>query len=68
MMRLSMGYPSPQDELELLRRRSAGPVVERVSQVTDRAGLELLRQAVEAVHISDEVLDYIVRLVGVTRR
>ena len=68
MMRLSMGYPAPQDELELLRRRSAGPVVERVSQVTDRAGLERLRQAVEAVHISDEVLDYIVRLVGATRR
>ena len=68
MMRLSMGYPAPQDELELLRRRSAGPVVERVSQITDRAGLERLRQAVEAVHISDEVLDYIVRLVGATRR
>ena len=67
MMRLSMGYPSPQDELELLRRRSGGPVVERVSQVTDRAGLERLRQTVEAVHISDEVLEYIVRLVGATR-
>ena len=67
MLRLSMGYPSPQDELELLRRRSGGPVVERVSQVTDRAGLERLRQAVEAVHISDEVLEYIVRLVGATR-
>ena len=67
MMRLSMGYPSPQDELELLRRRSGGPVVEQVSQVTDRAGLERLRQTVEAVHISDEVLEYIVRLVGATR-
>ena len=58
---------SPQDELELLRRRSGGPVVEQVSQVTDRAGLERLRQTVEAVHISDEVLEYIVRLVGATR-
>ena len=68
MLRLSLGYPAPEDELELLRRRSAGPVVERVSQVTDRTGLERLRQAVEAVHISDEVLDYIVRLMGATRR
>ena len=67
-LRLSLGYPSPRDELELLRRRSAGPLLERVEQVTDRAGLERLRRAVEAVHISDEVLDYMVRLVGATRR
>ena len=67
-LRLSLGYPSPKDELELLRRRSAGPMLDRVEQVTDRAGLERLRQAVEAVHISDEVLDYMVRLVGATRR
>ena len=67
-LRLSLGYPSPKDELELLRRRSAGPMPDRVEQVTDRAGLERLRQAVEAVHISDEVLDYMVRLVGATRR
>ena len=27
-LRLTMGYPTPQDELELLRRRSAGPVLD----------------------------------------
>ena len=67
-LRLTMGYPTPQDELELLRRRSAGPVLDRVEQVLDRAGLERLRRTVEAVHISEEVLDYVVRLVGATRR
>ena len=67
-LRLSLGYPSPKDELELLRRRSAGPVLDRVEQVLDRAGLERLRRTVEAVHISEEVLDYVVRLVGATRR
>ena len=67
-LRLTMGYPTPQDELELLRRRSAGPVLDRVEQVLDRAGLERLRRTVEAVHISEAVLDYVVRLVGATRR
>lgn len=67
-LRLTMGYPTPQDELELLRRRSAGPVLDRVEQVLDRAGLERLRRTVEAVHISEEVLDYVVRLAGATRR
>ena len=67
-LRLTMGYPTPQDELELLRRRSAGPVLDRVEQVLDRPGLERLRRTVEAVHISEEVLDYVVRLVGATRR
>ena len=66
-LRLSMGYPTPQDELELLRRRGAGPVLDRVEQVTDGAGLERLRRATEGVHISEEVLEYIVRLVGATR-
>ena len=63
----AMGYPIPQDELELLRRRGAGPVLDRVEQVTDGAGLERLRRAAEGVHISEEVLEYIVRLVGATR-
>ena len=68
MLRLSMGYPSPAEELELLRRKQYGGGMGGVERVVDRAGLDRMRQAVDRVHISDEVLSYIVALVGATRK
>lgn len=67
MIRLSIGYPSPADELDLLRRKQRGNPLDAVKQVADLAGLIALRQEAERVHISDEVLDYIIRLVSATR-
>ncbi len=67
LMRLTLGYPRPEDELELLRRRRSGAPLEGVRQVAGQAELEVLCRAADAVYLSDEVLDYIVRLVGATR-
>ena len=67
LLRLTLGYPSPEDELELLRRRRSGLPMEGVRQVAGQAELEGLCRAADAVYLSDEVLDYIVRLVGATR-
>ena len=67
LMRLTLGYPRPEDELELLRRRRSGAPLEGVRQVAGQAELERLCRAADAVYLSDEVLDYIVRLVGATR-
>ena len=67
LMRLTLGYPRPEDELELLRRRRSGAPLEGVRQVAGQAELEGLCRAADAVYLSDEVLDYIVRLVGATR-
>lgn len=68
LLRLSIGYPSPAEELELLRRKQYGGDMGEVSRVLDRQRLEQLRRSVDRVHISDEVLQYIVRLVNATRR
>ena len=67
LLRLSIGYPSPADELELLRRRQYGQPMEPVRRVPGREELEHLRGMVDRVHISDEILQYIVRLVNATR-
>ena len=67
LLRLSIGYPSPADELELLRRRQYGQPMEPVRRVLGREELEHLRGMVDRVHISDEILQYIVRLVNATR-
>ena len=67
MVRLSIGYPTASDEADMVRRKQSGNPLERVEQVLDLDGLNALRAQADAVHVSDPVLDYIVRLVGATR-
>ena len=69
LMKLSVGYPSIEDEQEILRRRRARredePTVERA---TSRDELLGLRAAIEDVHVDRDVERYIVLLVEATRR
>ena len=67
MVRLSLGYPAPADEVDMVRRRQGGNPLESVERVVDLAGLAALRAQAGQVYLSDPVLDYIVRLVGATR-
>ena len=67
MVRLSIGYPTPEDEVELLRRKQQGASLDAVRQVLSHEELLHLRQMVEQVHLSDQVLEYLVALVGATR-
>ncbi len=67
LLRLSMGYPSPAEELELLKRRQYGGGMDGVCQVVSRKQLRLLREEAGRVHVSEAVLQYIVQLVNATR-
>jgi len=67
LLRLSMGYAYPAEELEMLKRRQYGGGMDGVEQVVTREQLRLLREETDRVHISDELLRYIVRLVNATR-
>jgi len=67
MVRLSLGYPDEAGEVEMLRRKEGGNPLDRMEQVTDGPGLEQARREVAAVHISDEVAQYMVRLTAATR-
>lgn len=67
MIRLSIGYPKPEHELELLRRKQQGNPLDQVCQVMDHQALEALRNQVEQVYLGDPVAEYIIRLVGATR-
>ena len=66
-LRLSIGYPSAQDELELLRRKQKGNPLDTVQQVMDREQLAALRGTVDQVFTNDEVLSYMLELVRATR-
>ena len=67
MVKLSLGYPEPQDELRMLRRKQKGNPLDGVQQALDKAGLAALRAQTDQIYVSDDVLDYIVRLVAGTR-
>ena len=62
MVRLSIGYPAPADEMAMVRRRQ-GRTPGGVRPVLELNGLLALRAQAGQVYVSDEVLDYIVRLV-----
>ncbi len=66
-LRLSIGYPSAQDELELLRRKQKGNPLDSVQQVMNRDQLAALRRTVEQVYTNDDLLSYILNLVRATR-
>lgn len=68
MIRLSVGYPKPQDEREMLRSRLGGVnPLQQVQQVLSREELLWMQQTVAAVYLKDDIIAYIVALIGRTR-
>ena len=68
MMKLSMGYPSLEEEQEILRRRrERQQEAVQLEQVTDEATLLAMRAAVETVHVESDIEGYMVRLAAATR-
>ena len=67
MLRLSIGYPSHDDETEMIRRKQKGITMESVMQMVSREELMQLRREVEKVYVKDELIDYIVNLCSATR-
>jgi len=69
MVRLRMGYPSDDDERELVRRRlGRRQEIVEIRAVATPEDLVALQRAVEDVTVTDAVVDYLVALVAATRR
>jgi MoxR-like ATPase len=69
LLRVNFGYPTPQEEWEVLQRRMARrQEAQTVGQVTDAEGLLAMQQAIEGVTVDETVGQYCVRLVDATRR
>ncbi len=68
MMKLAIGYPSPEDEQEILRRRRQRQKDSvDLTAVTDAGGLLAMRRAVETVYVDADIERYIVDIVTRTR-
>lgn len=67
LMRLSLGYPSKHDEVQILDgQRKVHPLSE-ISQVVGADELEALQESVKEIYVDGSVKEYIVNIVSATR-
>ncbi|MDE5768970.1 MAG: MoxR family ATPase [Oscillospiraceae bacterium] len=66
-VRLSLGYPSPEHEIALLKARQGTDPLDDVESSADTETLLEMRREVNHVYVSDMIYQYIVDLVQATR-
>ncbi|MGN0978887.1 MAG: AAA family ATPase [Candidatus Avoscillospira sp.] len=66
-IRLSIGYPAPQDERDMVLNRQNGNPLDQVRQVVTRKDLVALQDQADQVYIKPDVVDYMVALISATR-
>ncbi len=66
MMKLRVGYPSRDEEKEIMRRMAGGVAIP-VDAVADPAAILDARGRIAELYMDDRVVDYIVEIVHVTR-
>ena len=67
IMKLQMGYPDLQSQIDILKDRGHGNPLDQVEPVMTREELVQTIQTVADTHIADSVYDYIARLAEATR-
>lgn len=67
MVRMSIGYPSSQDEIDILKRKSDHDPMQDVMAVVSVDDILMMQKEVEKVYVHDALLDYMVSLVNATR-
>ncbi len=67
MARLTVGYPSPESELEMLDRQETSDPLVDLTPVTDASHVARMADVVRRLYASPSVKRYVVALVGATR-
>ncbi len=67
MLRLRLGYPRPEEEIEILDEQKVVHPLDDLEEVLTVEQLRSLQQEVKGVYVDPSVADYIVRLVNATR-
>jgi MoxR-like ATPase len=67
LMRIHLGYPSKQNEIDVLNRQASHHPIADLQQVVSAAELVQAQRAVRTVYVDDLVKSYIVDLVTMTR-
>lgn len=67
LMQISLGYPSPRDEIAILDSQKHRRPIEGIGQVVAAEELLEIQEEIKEVYVSDALKEYIVALVGATR-
>jgi MoxR-like ATPase len=67
LLRIRMGYPSPEDERRVVTSQAGIDPAEEISSVVDLADVEAIQDAAAAVKVDDSLIDYAQRVVTETR-
>ncbi len=68
LMRIELGYPNHQAERELLRGQSRYSLIDNLQTALPPDMLLTMQHAVQTVHVSDGLLDYLQALIDYSRR
>ena len=68
LLKIRMGYPSTDQEVEILRRAEHGAPIEKIQAVLSVAQLIELQELVLEVYVEDSVKQYMVELASQTRQ
>ncbi len=68
MLRLQMGYPSLEDERQILRDRAENNPIDLIKPVLSQDDVLELQTRVTAVKVDEALVDYLLQIVDVTRR
>lgn len=67
IMKISIGYPSPEQELEIVSHSESGITASGVEAVMDTSDVSALIAAANTVYMADPVRQYVVNIVNATR-
>ena len=67
LAKLKMGYPQPSDEKEMLRRYASPDQSLQTRRVLEPGTILRVQELADAVHVEDELLDYVIALAQFTR-
>jgi MoxR-like ATPase len=68
MMRLSIGYPGPEAEAEILATHGTASTLDDIGPVTDSSGVGRMIEVARQTFVADSLRRYIVELADATRR
>jgi len=67
LMRITIGYPDQQAEMELLKGNNRHAMIEQLKTIITPGQLIQLQLSVEKIHMSEAILDYVLSLIRSSR-
>ena len=67
IVRLSLGYPAPKEEVAMVMDRQAGNPLHKLTALLTKENLVTMQEEVEATFVKDVVVKYVVDLIVATR-